>query len=179
MPPAAIQVSSGPAFLRGLSVAVTWSRFRTTFAIAALVVAAATIVGGVGYSLTGDELDAAVVPVINAPIQYTASGDKLIPIPGDPGSYWIGERLMIIIDGDVADPEAAIAEIGRLCGGVVVERYSDARWFGVRFDGRDPSALEDLKREIAGRADVESAMRDIEGPGAGLFSAQQPPQPSD
>jgi len=158
---------------------VTWSRFRTTFAIAALVVAAATIVGGVGYSLTGDELDAAVVPVINAPIQYTASGDKLIPIPGDPGSYWIGERLMIIIDGDVADPEAAIAEIGRLCGGVVVERYSDARWFGVRFDGRDPSALEDLKREIAGRADVESAMRDIEGPGAGLFSAQQPPQPSD
>lgn len=177
--PAAIPVSSGPASLRGRSIAVIWSRFRTTFAIAVLVVAAATIIGGVGYSLTGDELDAAIVPVTNAPIQYTGSGDKLIPIPDEPGSYWIDERLMIIIEGDVADPEAAIAELGRLYGGVVVERSSGLRIFRVRFDGRDPSALEDLSAEIAERADVESATRDIKVGGIGLFSADRPPEPSD
>ena len=164
---------------RGLSVALIWSRFRTTFAIAVLVVAAAMIVGGVGYSLTGEELDAAIVPVTNAPIQYTGSGDKLIPIPDEPGSYWIDERLMIVIERDVADPEAAIAEIGRLYGGIVVETSSGLRVFGGRFDGRDPSALEDQSSEIAERADVESATRDLKVGGLGLFSADRPPEPSD
>ena len=63
----------------------------------------------------------------NAPTQYTATGDKLIPVPGDPGSYWIDERLMITIERDVAGPEAPIVEIGQLSGGVVVERYYDVR----------------------------------------------------
>ncbi|MGB9359215.1 MAG: hypothetical protein WCC01_11720 [Acidimicrobiia bacterium] len=156
-----------------------WSRFRTTFAIAVLVVAGATIIGGVGYSLTGDELDAAIVPVNDAPIQYTATGDKLIPIPEDPGSYWIDERLMIIIEGDVADPESAIAEIRQVYGGVIVEMAAGLGISSVRFEGRDPGALEELRSEIAQRADVKSASRGIKGGGMSLFSDEQPPQPSD
>lgn len=48
----------------------------------------------------------------------------------------------------------------------------------VRFDGRDFGAFEDLSGEIAGRADIEWVWRDIKGGGMGLFSADQPPEPS-
>lgn len=154
------------------------SRFRKGFAIAVLIVAAATTVGGVRYSLGGEEVDAAIGAVTSAPIRYTASGDRLIPIPGEPGSYWIDERLRITIERNVADPDAAIAEIGQLYGGVVVERSID-RIFSVRFDGRDPEALEDLSIEIGARLDVESATRDGEGPPLSFFSTEHPSEPSD